>query len=182
LCRGCEFPGITAAAADTGDPSLWAVGILGLFVGHGLQEGRKVALQAQGNQTFRQWEPWGLLNSASFQDPQELLQSWENKACGQQEPWGLFAGEDYQKHSIAAAASTVESTLLAYTFCYLWSSKSPGFSWHFRVKGSWSCSRREHGAPSSCMSQEAGLTTKCQVMKPGAPRRLQGQVIGSAKL
>jgi hypothetical protein len=30
----------------------------------------------------------------------------------------------------------------------------------FQGEGSRSCSRREHGAPSSCVCQEAGLTAK----------------------
>jgi hypothetical protein len=35
------------------------------------------------------------LPGASVQESQVLLQSWENKTCGQQEPWGLLASMGY---------------------------------------------------------------------------------------
>jgi hypothetical protein len=38
------------------------------------------------------------LPHAGFQEPQELLQSWEKKACGQSELWCLLAGVDYMSY------------------------------------------------------------------------------------
>jgi hypothetical protein len=37
------------------------------------------------------------LPHAGFQEPQELLQSWEKKACGQHELWCLLVGVDYHE-------------------------------------------------------------------------------------
>jgi hypothetical protein len=37
------------------------------------------------------------LPGANFQEPWELLQSWENKACGQWESWDLLGGMGYEE-------------------------------------------------------------------------------------
>jgi hypothetical protein len=106
-----------------------------------------------------------------FQEPWQLLQAWENKDCRQQDFWGLIScmglrecssvvlllASEYKTcrewkfqgpifHMGFREFSSVvlllgELSLLACSFCSLWSSRNYGtclhrcwFPWHFRVK------------------------------------------------
>jgi hypothetical protein len=80
------------------------------------------------------------LLGASVQKPQELLQS-QNRACGQWEPWGLLAGAGFQEYSTAAAAGTgnqaswlVPSVTSGAMGALVLLIQGSQFPWHFRVK------------------------------------------------
>jgi hypothetical protein len=107
------------------------------------------------------------LPSAGIQEPQELLQSWENKASRQWEPWSLHASTGFWENGTAADAGRGNQA------CWLAPSLTHGaagalgpaytgapISLAFQSEVSRSCSRGEHGALSSCVCWETGLTTK----------------------
>jgi hypothetical protein len=62
-----------------------------------------------------------------FQEPQQLLQSWEKKVCRQWEFWGLLAGHRLPEAQYNSATGTREPRLLPCTICYLWSCRILAF-------------------------------------------------------
>jgi hypothetical protein len=82
-----------AAAAGTGEPSLWAAGFWDLIAITVFQEHTTVALLlAQGNQACGQWQPWGLLVGVGYQEPWQLLQAQGSQDSGNGSSGACFLG------------------------------------------------------------------------------------------
>jgi hypothetical protein len=127
------LPGARATDVGMGEPSLWAVGVLGPSFQVGASGGQNSSPTGKGEPSLQ---------------VAEALRS----TCRHRLPGAMAA----------AAAGMGEPSLLACAFCYPGAvgtvlirggASFPGVS----GEGIRSCGRGEHGAPSSCVCQEAEL-------------------------
>jgi hypothetical protein len=82
LVLGHGLSGATAAAAGMGEPSLWASGFMGPACWVQAPGGQCSNAASTGDPSLGSRSLGACLPGAGFQEPQELLQSWENKAVG----------------------------------------------------------------------------------------------------
>jgi hypothetical protein len=167
LLARCWLPGTTAAAAGMEEPSLQAARVLELACQVPASKSHGSCCRHRGSKPVASGSSRACLLGAIVQEPQELLQSQENKAFGQWKPRGLLTGTGFWECSAATAAGTGNQAcwLVPSVNCRAVGALGPAYTWVlislvFQGKGSRLCSRGEHGALSSCVCQEAGLTTQ----------------------
>jgi hypothetical protein len=149
-----------------------------------------------------QWRPLGLLMLAAGTGDPSLqavgaleLACWcqhtrsQGRSCGhggpslweKRESWVLIAGMGFQEFSsevLLQAWGTKPAGLCILLPMGQWC----WFHWCFRGKVAMLCSRGEHGAPSSCVCQEAGLTSKRPSNGAWSCWKTSGAGIGSVEL